>query len=220
MTETLAALLPAFVSLFVVIDPPGLLPVFMVLTAGSTRAYKRLMAWRTVVIAGCVLLIFAFLGKGILDLFGISLPAFQIAGGIMLFLIAAEMVFERRSEKRHQRATSIQAGRPQTGSPEEGEVDDIAVFPMAIPMIAGPGSISTVMLLTGEAAGDIPLQFGIAATLVLLLASCYVFFLCADRIGRFLSLGMAKAFSRILGIILAALAAQYILDGLRAYWGG
>ena len=215
MNETLAALLPAFVSLFVVIDPPGLLPVFMVLTAGSTRAYKRLMAWRTVLIAGCVLLIFAFLGKGILDLFGISLPAFQIAGGIMLFLIAAEMVFERRSEKRHQRATSIQAGRP-----EEGEVDDIAVFPMAIPMIAGPGSISTVMLLTGEAAGDIPLQFGIAATLVLLLASCYVFFLCADRIGRFLSLGMAKAFSRILGIILAALAAQYILDGLRAYWGG
>ena len=215
MNETLAALLPAFVSLFVVIDPPGLLPVFMVLTEGTGRAHKRAMAWRTVLIAGCVLLVFAFLGKRILDLFGISLPAFQIAGGIMLFLIAAEMVFERRSEKRHQRARSIHEGRP-----EEGEVDDIAVFPMAIPMIAGPGSISTVMLLTGEAEGDVALQAGIAATLVLLLASCYVFFLCADRIGRFMSLGMAKAFSRILGIVLAALAAQYILDGMRAYWGG
>lgn len=213
MDEILIFLLPAFVSLFVVIDPPGLLPVFMVLTEGSERAYKREMARRAVVVSGCVLLLFAFLGQRILDLFGISLPAFKIASGIMLFLIAAEMVFERRSEKRHRRARNIHEGNP-----DEGEVEDIAVFPLAIPMIAGPGSISTAMLLMGNAQGNLLLQASIAGTLIVLLASCWLFFLGADFIGRFLSLGMAKAFSRILGIILAALAAQYILDGLRAYW--
>lgn len=212
MNELIAVLLPAFVSLFVVIDPPGMMPVFMVLTEGTSRAYKRAMALRTVVIAGVVLAIFAFVGNEILNLFGISLAAFKIASGIMLFLIATEMVFERRSERRRRAAENLSEER---SDPEDS---DIAVFPMAIPMIAGPGSISTIMLLMSNAENDLPLQMSIVGVLALLLASCYLFFLSADFLGRVMNLVMAKAFSRILGIILAALAAQYILDGLLVFW--
>lgn len=212
MNDIFIVLLPAFISLFVVIDPPGMMPVFMVLTEGTSRAHKRAMALRTVFVAGVVLMIFAFVGNEILDLFGISVSAFKVASGIMLFLIGAEMVFERRSERQQQRAQHI------TDKKTDMEEADIAVFPMAIPMIAGPGSISTIMLLMGSAEGDFALQMSIAGVLMLLLMSCYLFFLSADFLGRFLSLGMAKAFSRILGIILAALATQYILDGLNVYW--
>lgn len=213
MNDFLIVLVPAFISLFVVIDPPGIMPVFMVLTEGASRAYKRAMALRTVFIAGVVLGIFAFAGNEILNLFGISLPAFKVASGIMLFLIGAEMVFERRSERQQQRAQ-----RHIIEKKTDREEPDIAVFPLAIPMIAGPGSISTVMLLMGNAEGDYILQMSIVGVLIVLLISCYLFFLAADFFGRIMSLGMAKAFSRILGIILAALATQYILDGLNVYW--
>ncbi len=134
----------AFVTLLVIIDPPGCAPIFASLTSGTAAAHRRAMAIRSVVVAWCILLFFALLGEPLLRTLGISLSAFRLAGGIMLFMIALDMVFERRTERREERAEDIK------GTPE---AEDISVFPMAIPMIAGPGSIATIMLMNARAEG-------------------------------------------------------------------
>src|SRR6476469_8133522 len=136
----------AFITLLVIIDPPGCAPIFASLTSGTTLAHRRAMAVRSVAVAWCILLFFALLGQPLLRTLGISLSAFRLAGGIMLFIIALEMVFERRTERREERAKEIE------GTPE---AEDISVFPMAIPMIAGPGSIASIMLLTARAEGTV-----------------------------------------------------------------
>ena len=195
----------AFVTLFVVIDPPGCAPIFASLTQGTSAAHRRAMAIRSVLVASAILVFFAVLGEDLLHALGVSLHAFKIAGGIMLFLIALEMVFERRQERRSTRAEEV----------KEEKADDISVFPMGIPMIAGPGSIATVMLLTGHArgvSGTLIVLGALAANLVLTMLSL----LAAGTLMRLIGAKMEGMITRLLGVILAALAVQFVLDGVKA----
>jgi multiple antibiotic resistance protein len=194
----------AFITLAVIIDPPGCAPIFASLTAGTDAAHRRNMAIRSTFVAWCILIFFAVLGEPLLRTLGISLSAFRLAGGIMLFMIALDMVFERRTERREERAKEIE------GTPE---AEDISVFPMAIPMIAGPGSIASIMLLTARADGvaEDAIVLG-ALTLVLLLTLLAL--LLAGPLMKLIGAKLEAMITRILGVILAALAAQFVLDGL------
>lgn len=195
----------ALATLFVVIDPPGCAPIYSSLTAGASAAQRRSMAIRSVLIAAGVLLFFAFLGKGMLAALGISLDAFRIAGGILLFLIASEMVFEKRTERRNTRAQEVASK----------EIEDVSVFPMAIPMLAGPGSIASVMLLTSQANGWIERSVVLAA-LGIVLGMTLLALLTAGPLMRLLGEKIEAMITRLLGVILAALATQYVIDGIRA----
>ncbi len=194
----------AFVTLLVIIDPPGCAPIFASLTAGTDAKHRRRMAVRSCLVAWSILLFFALLGEALLSHMGISLSAFRLAGGIMLFMIALDMVFEKRTERREERAEEIK------GTPE---AEDISVFPMAIPMIAGPGSIASVMLLNARADGlsESLIVLG-AMTAVILLT--LVALLAAGPLMRFVGAKVEAMITRILGVILAALATQFVLDGL------
>ena len=203
MTELFVS---AFVTFFVIIDPPGCAPIFASLTHGTSAAHQRNMAVRSVLIASAILLFFALLGEELLGHLGVSLHAFKIAGGIMLFLIALEMVFEKRQERRSNRAEDVK---------KDGEAEDISVFPMGIPMIAGPGSIAAVMLLMAR-------NEGIAATGVVLgalaanLVLVFVALLAAGPLMRLVGPKIEGMVTRLLGVILAALAVQFVLDGIEA----
>jgi multiple antibiotic resistance protein len=194
----------AFITLAVIIDPPGCAPIFASLTSGTDAAHRRRMAIRSAAVAWAILVFFALLGEPLLNTLGISLSAFRLAGGIMLFMIALDMVFERRTERREERAREIE------GTPE---AEDVSVFPMAIPMIAGPGSIASVMLLTARANGLAEGLVVLAAmTLVILLTLLAL--LAAGPLMRLIGAKLEAMITRILGVILAALAAQFVLDGL------
>ncbi|MBB4631572.1 MarC family protein [Sphingosinicella soli] len=195
----------ALATLFVVIDPPGCAPIYSSLTAGASAAQRRAMAIRSVLVAAGVLLFFAFLGKGMLAALGISLDAFRIAGGILLFLIASEMVFEKRTERRNTRAQEVASS----------DIEDVSVFPMAIPMLAGPGSIASVMLLTSQADGWAERSVVLLA-LGIVLGLTLVALLTAGPLMRLLGEKIEAMITRLLGVILAALAAQYVIDGIRA----
>ncbi len=194
----------AFITLAVIIDPPGCAPIFASLTSGATAAHRRAMAIRATLVAWCILVFFALLGEPLLRTLGISLSAFRLAGGIMLFMIALDMVFERRTERREKRAKEIEE------SPED---EDISVFPMAIPMIAGPGSIASIMLLSARADGTVEgLTVLAAMTAVILLT--LVALLAAGPLMKLIGAKLEAMITRILGVILAALAVQFVLDGL------
>lgn len=196
----------AFVTLFVVIDPPGCAPIYASMTTGANSAQRRSMALRAVVIATFILLIFALWGKQVLGVLGIQLDSFRIAGGIMLFLIAMDMVFEKRTQRREDRAQKIA---------ETPEVEDVSVFPMAMPMIAGPGSIATVMLLMARADGiteRLAVIAALAAVLILMLGAL----LAAGPLMKLLGQRIEAVITRLLGVLLAALAAQFVIDGLKA----
>ena len=199
-------LVSAFVTLFVTIDPPGLAPLFLGVTAGMSRAERGQIALRATLIAFAVLTLFALAGTAILSIFGITIHAFRIAGGLLLFFIAFEMIFEKRHE-RHERS----ADRAVTAD----RVRDIAVFPLAIPLIAGPGAISATILLSGTYSE--PLE---RALLILILAvnlaAAWLVFLAAERLDRFLGATGRTVLTRLLGMILAALAVQFVLDGIAA----
>jgi multiple antibiotic resistance protein len=201
-------LVSAFVTLFVTIDPPGLAPLFLGVTAGMSRGERGQIALRATLIAFGVLTLFAVAGTAILSVFGITIHAFRIAGGLLLFFIAFEMIFEKRQE-RHERS----AGRAVTAD----RVRDIAVFPLAIPLIAGPGAISATILLSGTYSE--PLE---RAVLILILAvnlgAAWLVFLAAERLDRFLGATGRTVLTRLLGMILAALAVQFVLDGIAAAW--
>jgi multiple antibiotic resistance protein len=195
----------ALVTFLVIIDPPGCAPIFASLTRGASAAQRRSMAIRSAIIAWAILMFFALLGRPMLHALGISLASFRIAGGIMLFFIALDMVFERRTERREKRAEEIQ---------RTPEVEDISVFPMAIPMIAGPGSIASAMLWVSRA--DTPAQTAIvlaAITTVMLLTALTL--LAAGPLMRVVGEKVEAMITRILGVILAALATQFIVDGLK-----
>jgi len=194
----------AFVTLAVIIDPPGCAPIFASLTSGTDAAHRRRMAIRSTMVAWCILMFFALLGEPLLETLGISLSAFRIAGGIMLFMIALDMVFERRTERREERVKEIH------GTPE---AEDISVFPMAIPMIAGPGSIASIMLLTARADGTTEWLVVLAAMTVVL-AITLLALLAAGPLMKFIGANLEAMITRILGVILAALAAQFVIDGL------
>jgi multiple antibiotic resistance protein len=206
MTELFVS---AFVTFFVVIDPPGCAPIFASLTQGANAAHRRAMAVKSVLIAAAILLFFAVLGEDLLRKLGVSLHAFKIAGGIMLFLIALEMVFEKRQERRSNRAEEVK---------KDGEAEDISVFPMGIPMIAGPGSIASVMLLMARHEGlsaTFVVLGALAANLVLTLLAL----LAAGPLMRLVGHKVEGMVTRLLGVILAALAVQFVLDGIEATLG-
>ena len=202
----IALFLSAFVTLFVVIDPPGCAPIYASLTNGASQAQRRAMAIRAVGIAAAILLIFALWGKQLLGVLGIQLDSFRIAGGIMLFIIAMDMVFEKRTQRREDRAQKIV---------DTPEVEDVSVFPMAMPMIAGPGSIATVMLLMSRASG-LAERGVVVGAVVLTLALMLGALLAAGPIMALLGAKIDAVITRLLGVLLAALAAQFVIDGLKA----
>jgi len=196
-----------FVVFFVVVEPVSLIPLFTGLTAGADRAYKRRMALRSVSIAAAILLLFALGGAAFLRLMGISLEAFRIFGGLLLFLLALEMVFARESGTRTSSSEAAESRRRA----------DISVFPLAFPFIAGPGALATILLWFGPVhLGDQPALFGaylLAVLLVLVIALAMM--LLADPLMRVIGVTGANVASRLLGVILGALAVQFVLDGLR-----
>ena len=199
-------LISAFVTLVIVLDPIGLAPTFVAITHGMPRSARRQVAIRASVIAAGVLAGTALVGDKLLATVGISLPAFRIAGGLLLFSIASEMVFGVRIQR--QSATAEQA--------MEERVRNIAAFPLAIPLMAGPGAITAVVLLSGRAAGQLALLGGLIGMAVLVVALCLMVFLAASRIEKILGITGNVVLSRLLGVLLAALAVQFVVDGVRA----
>ncbi len=202
MTDAFATILVAY---FVTIDPLGLVPVFIAITPDASAAERRQIALRGVIIGGIVLLLFLIFGRSLLITLGISLPAFRVAGGLFLFVLAMEMVFERRGQRRSGTAGHI-ASEPQAS--------DIAVFPLGIPLIAGPAAITTTILAAERHAHSWAQLLSVVAALVLSLAATYLALLLANHIQRYLSPTMIGVISRLLGLLLGALAMQFVLDGL------
>lgn len=201
----------AFVTFLVIIDPPGAAPIFSILTQGADAAQRRSMAIRSAFVAWIILMVFGLLGRPLLETLGISLASFRIAGGILLFYIAFEMVFEQRKDRKETRAHHLEGNTP--------EVEDVSVFPMGIPMIAGPGAIASVMLWISRAddALHISLVLG-AMTLVVLLT--LIAMLVAGPLMKFVGAKIEAAITRILAVILSALAAQFVIDGLKDSFPG
>lgn len=205
----LSLLLASFVTFFVAIDPVAMAPMFTTMTARMTHEWRRQMAWRSVTYATIILLGFAFGGAWLLEQIHVSLDAFRIAGGLLLFLIAVDMLFEKRSERREERAEKVAA--EQARHPEHQ--DDISVFPLAIPLISGPGAIASIMLFFAQYEGAIDralILLGMGANLGL----CLLAFLMAEPISKLMGQTIAGMLTRIFGILLAALAAQFVVDGV------
>lgn len=197
--------LSAFITFFVVIDPPGCAPIYASLTHGANAQQRRSMAIRATLIAGAILLLFALFGEKLLAALHIELQSFRVAGGIMLFLIALDMVFEKRTERREKRAQEYI---------ETPEIEDVSVFPMAMPMMAGPGSIASVMLLMAQNDGTERAATILAALLAVLVLTLLAL-LAAGPIMRVLGHKAEAVITRLLGVLLGALAAQLVIDGLR-----
>jgi multiple antibiotic resistance protein len=195
----------ALITFLVIIDPPGCAPIFASLTRGASPAHRRAMAIRSSLIAWTILMFFALLGRPLLHALGISLASFRIAGGIMLFFIAVDMVFERRTERREKRAEAIE---------RTPEIEDISVFPMAMPMIAGPGSIASAMLWVSRAEDPLHIAVVLVANTTVMLLTL-VTLLATGPLMRLIGDKVEAAITRILGVILAALAAQFVIDGLK-----
>ncbi|MAY85878.1 MarC family protein [Arenibacterium halophilum] len=198
-----AFLITAFVTLFVVIDPLGLAPLFVALTQGMAPARRRAIALRACGTAIAILTAFALFGEALLGFVGISMAAFRVAGGILLFLTALDMLFERRTRRREDQT-------------EEDHSDDPSVFPLAIPLIAGPGSIASMILLTGQRPGaeGFALVIGV---MVAVIAVAFLLFLASGLLERALGRVGITVVTRLLGMLLAALSVQFVLDGLRAF---
>jgi multiple antibiotic resistance protein len=195
----------SLITFFVVIDPPGCAPIYAGLSSGASTAQRRAMAVRAVGVASTILLVFALFGEDLLKGLGISLASFRIAGGIMLFLIALEMVFEKRTQRREDRAAKVA---------ETPEIEDVSIFPMAMPMIAGPGSIASVMLLMARNDG-IERTAVVLAALATILLLTLVALLAAGPLMRVLGARIEAVITRLLGVLLAALAVQFVMDGLQ-----
>ncbi len=210
MTPALTELfLSAFITMFVVIDPPGCAPIYAGLTKGATQGQRRNMAIRATAIAGAILLLFALFGEALLGALHIELDSFRIAGGLMLFLIALDMVFEKRTQRREERAEKI-AATP--------EVEDVSVFPMAMPMLAGPGAIASIMLLMSKSNGTEGTLVVLAALLLVLIITLAAL-VAAGPLMRLFGDRVEAVITRLLGVLLAALAAQYVIDGLKSAFG-
>ncbi|GKY87855.1 UPF0056 inner membrane protein [Sinisalibacter aestuarii] len=195
-------LIPAFVTLFVVIDPIGLMPLFLALTKGASKAERRAIALRAIGVAAILLTLFGLLGEQVLGFLGISMPAFRIAGGLLLFLTALDMLFERRAQRRKDQS-----------EPGLDPAEDPSVFPLATPLIGGPGAMAAMILLAGQT--TTPLQL-LAVHLVMLavLAVVFTLFLASGLLERLLRETGINVLTRLLGMLLAALAVQFVLDGL------
>lgn len=196
-----AFLITAFATLFVVIDPPGLVPLFIALTRGMDADRRRAMAGRACVIAAALLLLFGLAGEAILGFIGISMPAFRIAGGILLFLTALDMLFERRTQRRE----------GQHPDPDH----DPSVFPLATPLIAGPGAIASVILLVGQSGPGWAGSSAVLGLMLAMMAVTYAFLLASPPLERMLGRTGTIVITRLLGMLLAALSVQFVIDGVR-----
>jgi len=200
-------LIKIFVVFFVVIEPISLVPLFGALTRGGTRKYRRTMAIKSVVLSAGIFLIFALTGEPLLRTLGITIEAFRIAGGMLLFLVSLDMVFARQSGLR---STTVR---------EQDEAryrDDISVFPLSFPLMAGPGSLATLFLVMGDIRGDSALFLGMLAMIGLILLITLGLLLLTTPIMRILGVTGANVISRLLGVVLVALAVQYVVDGIQA----
>jgi len=200
----------ALLTLFVVVDPVGLTPTFLAITHGLPRAARRSVAVRASLIAGAILIGTALIGDWLFRMLGISLAAFRIAGGLLLFSIAFEMLFGVRMRREGQAAEQAL----------EEHVRNVAAFPLAIPLLAGPGAITATVLLAGRADGNLILLGVLLAVVVLVAVACFVAFIFAGQIGRLLGMTGNIVLSRLLGVLLAALAVQFVVDGIRALLAG
>lgn len=198
-----AALITTFVTLFIVLDPFALAPLFLALTRGMSPAMRRSVAIRSCLMGTALLIVFGAFGEAVLGFIGISMPAFRIAGGILLFLTALDMLFERRTKRREDQV-------------EHDDHEDPSIFPLGIPLIAGPGAIATVILLTGEHVGLIGLSW-VLGTMLFVMCLVFVSFLSAGLLERALGKTGISVVTRVLGMLLAALAVQFVLDGLRGF---
>lgn len=199
-----AFLITGFVTLFVIIDPIGLTPLFVALTQGMTQKRRKNIALRSIVVAFFVLSLFALFGEAVLGFVGISMPAFRIAGGLLLFLTALDMLFQRRTKRREDQAE------------EEDHHDDPSVFPLGIPLIAGPGAIATMILLASQQPGFLGLAMTLGVMLAVLIIA-FLLFMTATWLERALGKTGINVVTRLLGMLLSALAVQFVLDGLRAF---
>jgi len=203
-------LISTLVTLFVVVDPIGLVPTFLAVTHGLPAAARGSVAWRASVIAALILAGSALIGDWLLRTLSITLPAFRIAGGLLLFSIASEMVFGVRIERQSQQAEEA----------IEEHVRNIAAFPLAIPLMAGPGAITATVLLAGRSGGDPARIAMLLAVIAVVLAICFAVFLTAARISKFFGVTGNLVLSRLLGVLLAALAVQFVIDGVRIVIAG
>ena len=197
----LALYIPAFVTLFVIIDPVGLAPLFVALTQGMSISQRRKVAIRACLVAVGILTLFGVAGEAVLNFLGISMPAFRIAGGVLLFLTALDMLFERRTQRRQ-------------GQADSEHPDDPSVFPLAIPLIAGPGAIASMILLTGQDGGALHILL-VHAVMVVVIAVVLTLFLLAAPLERLLGPTGITVVTRLLGMLLAALSVQFVIDGMR-----
>ncbi len=193
-------LITAFVTLFVIIDPVGLAPLFAALTQGMESTHRRKIGIRAVFVGFCLLTLFGLAGQSVLDFVGISMPAFQIAGGLLLFLTALEMLFERRTERREEKVEDL---------------PDPSVFPLATPLIAGPGALATMILLTNQPGSDWVFVLAIHGVMAAVLGVVLILFLGAGLMERAVGQTGINVISRLLGMLLAALSVQFVLNGLR-----
>ncbi len=197
----------AFITMFVALDPPGLIAIFLSLTAHMNEHDRKATAYHAVMVALAILVAAAFGGQATLGLLGITVPAFRIAGGLLLFYIAFEMVFEKRAERKEQKTEEIV---------EHDHPKNIAVFPLAIPMMAGPGAITATILQADRAVGIVN-EIGLVMILAAIIGICLVCFLLATRLDRLLGNTGRIVLSRLLGLLLAALAIQIVGDGVMAF---
>lgn len=198
-------LIKFFVVFFVVVEPISLIPLFAGLTEGASARYQRIMAFKAAAISLGICVLFALIGARFLEVMGISLSSFRIAGGTLLFLMSLEMVFARPSGTR-------------STKPEQEEAkkrEDISVFPLAFPFIAGPGALATILLASGEVRGSPVLFVGLLTVVALVIVICLALMLAAPRLMTVLGVTGANVMSRLSGVILAALAVQFITDGIR-----
>jgi len=192
---------------FVVIDPPGLAAMFAALTRGGDTPYRRRMAIKATLLATGILYVFAFIGARLLEALGVSVPAFKIAGGILLFLVAIDMIFARQSGLRSATVREQEEARYK---------EDISVFPLAFPLLAGPGALTTVILLAGNASGH-PWQFvSVLIILGIILSLAFVALLSSGYLMKLLGVTGSNVLGRLLGVVLAAMAVQFVIDGLHA----
>jgi multiple antibiotic resistance protein len=197
----------ALVTLLVTVDPPGLAPIFLGITPGMDGAARRQVAVRACIIAACIMAASGLVGAELLGALGIGLPAFRIAGGLLLFWISFEMVFAKRTERKTEHADMAIT---------IDHIRNVAAFPLAIPLMAGPGAITACILLAGRAEGDMTKLTALMLVIVGVTASCFVVFLAATRISKWLGVTGNVVLTRLLGVILSALAVQFVVDGAKA----
>jgi multiple antibiotic resistance protein len=210
----ISLLLASFVTFFVAIDPVAMAPMFATMTAQMSPSWRNYMAWKSIAIATGILLAFAFGGAWLLEKLGVTIDAFRIAGGMLLFLIAVDMLFEKRADRREERAEEVAAHN----ATQPGHNDDISVFPLAIPLISGPGAIASIMLFFAQHRDAMDRAYilsGMALNLIL----CLLAFLAAGPISKVMGETVAAMLTRIFGILLAALAAQFVVDGIKNVFG-